>query len=184
MNNNILKIFTLVAILSLCSTRVANAQFSAVRGNVLMLATGTVNMGASFNINSKLSVDIAVAGNFIPYGDFQFKFGAIQPGLRIWLRQTEYGHFFSPHLTMAYYDSRIKGREYIGWAAGAGVSYGYCWPLKKRLSIAAEIGASVMYCRDVNQNIKYDHTVDHIISTTTRVILAPTKFEVSLVYLF
>ena len=171
-------------VLAFCSVRVANAQFTTIRANALLLPTGTINLGMSFNINSKLSFDIALAGNPIPAPNFSFRFAAIQPGVRIWLREIEYGHFICPHMTLGYFNTHNKVKRYIGWTVGAGVSYGYSWPIMKRMSISAEIGASILFARDENRLNGYDHTQDYAITTTNRIVVAPTKFEVSCVYLF
>ena len=181
--NRILKTVIIVA-LALCSAQIANAQFASVRANALLLPTGTINAGVSFNLNSKLSIDIAVAGNPIPSDKFSFRFIAIQPGVRMWFTEIEYGHFISPHMTIAYYNTNNTHTRYKGWTAGAGVSYGYSWPIMKRMSISAEIGASLLYCKDTGEPFAYDYAEDYRITTTTRLILAPTKFEVSCVYLF
>lgn len=181
--NRILKIAITVA-LALCSIGVANAQFATIRANALLLPTGTINVGMSFNLNSKMSFDIALAGNPIPAPNLSFRFAALQPGVRMWLREIEYGHFICPHMTVAYYNTNNKTKRYVGWTVGAGISYGYSWPIMKRMSISAEIGASLLFARDESKHDDYDHTQDYIITTTNRFVIAPTKFEVSCVYLF
>ena len=41
----------------------------------------------------------------------------------------------------------LEDARYDGWAAGAGLSYGYQWALGKRWGLEASIGAGYIYLR-------------------------------------
>lgn len=162
----------------------ACAQHFSVRGNMLLLPTGTLNVGVSYDLNRNMQVDLAVAGNPIKTNKFSVMSGIVQPGYRYWFRETNYSHFLSVYLNAGAYDLLFNKISYNGFLLGAGLSYGYYFPIKKRLNIGIEVGASFVYARDVNQRVDTPDDKDHYIHTTNRMMLIPSKCEVSIVYLF
>lgn len=166
------------------SVQVAKAQYFSVRGNALLLATGTINVGVSYDISRKFSVDLALMGNPIKTNSFSLMGIVAQPGVRYWLRETNYSHFFSLYANIGTYDLMFAKRTYKGFVAGLGGSWGYYFPIKKRLNIGVEVGVGLLYASDTNQNVTTPDNEDHYIYKTDRIIFAPTKLEVSVVYLF
>ena len=76
----------------------------------------------------------------------------------------------------------LKDNRYQGWAAGAGIAYGYAWPVHKHWNIEAEIGIGWLYTR-------YDRYPCAVCGNKTAENVphnyyGPTKAAVSVVYLF
>lgn len=162
----------------------ARGQFYSMRINGLALLTGTINVGAGISLNKKTSLDLALMGNPIKTDNFSLQFAAFQPGARFWLSQTNYAHFFGIHLTAAYYNVANTDYRYEGLTAGLGFSWGYAWLISKRMNIAIELGASVLYMSDKKQAVYTPPAQDLYIYHGRRIAVAPTKCEVSFVYLF
>lgn len=168
----------------LCFTGRAYGQHYSVRGNALLLATGTINAGISYDINTKWQVDLALMGNPIKTNSLSLLGFVAQPGVRYWLSQTNYSHFFSGYLNAGGYDLMFANRTYKGFTVGLGVGWGYYFPIKKRLNIGVELGVGLLYTNDTNQNVFTPDQEDHYIYKTDRIIFAPTKLEFCVVYLF
>lgn len=171
----------LIVVASVCESQ---AQFSAVRVNALLLPTATLNGGYEYGFGKKTSFDIAIVLNPLSSKTFSTQLFAVQPGFRFWLRELSYAHFFGVHATGGLYNIGNKDFHYTGYAAGIGASWGYSWPLKKRLNLAFEIGASIMYLNDKRELHNPPTSTDYHIYNFQRLAIVPTKCELSLVWLF
>lgn len=174
------------------------AQTTGLKTNLLYDATATFNVGAEVAIGHHYSVD--VSGNYNPWtwkDNTKWKHWLVQPELRYWTCSPFAGHFFGLHAIVGQFNignidiglkipgtdfSNLKDHRYQGWAAGAGVAYGYALPLARHWNIEFEIGAGAIYTkadsfecdvcsRPTAQNIK-----------KLRPML--TKAAISIVYLF
>lgn len=171
-------------ILAVLSVGMARAQFSAVRTNALMWATGTINAGIDVRVHNNVSLDLFAFGNPIKTPNFSMQTIGFQPSVRYWFYETQVGPFVSVHGTLAGYDVGNAESHYRGFMAGAGVSYGYNWILSKRWSVGVEIGIGALYISDAKRDYYTHYTDDEYIYHNRRWTVAPTKAEVSFVYLF
>ncbi len=136
------------------------AQQIAVKSNVLYDATSTINLGMEFGLGKKFSLD--VSGNYNPWvlnkeKRSKIKHVMAQPEFRYWFCERFNGHFIGVHGIYAFYNvggvkipllpAGLKDHRYQGWAAGAGIAYGYQWVIGKRWNLEATIGAGWMYTR-------------------------------------
>lgn len=174
---------TIVALLTLTAVE-SQAQFYSVRANALGWLTGTPNVGLDIALGRKVSVDFELMGNPIRTKDFSTQCFIAQEGMRFWLLEANVGGFLGFHFTQTVYDVGNYNYMFQGHAYGVGVSYGHSWLLAKRWNIGVEIGASVMYMED-RQNDRHPHWSSNAVTKySQRVMFLPTKFSVSVVYLF
>ena len=78
--------------------------------------------------------------------------------------------------------SGLTDHRYQGWAAGAGLAYGYSWMLGKHWNIEAEIGIGYVYtkfdvyeCAGCGKKTQTDRHHNYF---------GPTKAAVNLIYVF
>lgn len=161
----------------------------AIKSNLLYDATGTFNLGAEFRLGNKMSLDVPL--NWNPWqfsGNRKWKHFLVQPELRLWTKETFSGHFFGLHAHYAYYNignlpkpfsENMRENRYQGWAAGAGISYGYRWNFNHNWGLEATVGVGYAYfdydkydCVRCGKKLKSD----------TRHYFGPTKAGVSLIY--
>lgn len=174
----------ILIIIAIVSCGLANAQFSAVRTNALSWATGTINVGVDIRLHNNVSLDLYAYCNPIYAPAIRSQIVGFQPAIRYWLYETQVGPFFGIHGTFAGYDVGNKEFHYRGYFAGVGVSYGYNWILSKRWSMGVELGIGAVYMNDVKRDYSTHYTEDEMIYHYKRWTAAPTKAEVSFIYLF
>ncbi|MFR9554282.1 MAG: DUF3575 domain-containing protein [Rikenellaceae bacterium] len=157
------------------TSSIASAQYTAVRVNTLALATGTLNAGVDVAVSDKWSVDVSAM-----WSPVLNNATSLTAGVRRWRFEPSVGWFWGMHTSTAYYDIKDK----IGWVVGAGSSVGYSWILSKRWNFALEGGLGVFYIYDKWLVPDTSPLEDIIIRHRKRVMLLPSKFEVSFSYLF
>lgn len=144
-------IILFIAIVSSCSF--VSAQKVALKTNLLMDATASVNLGIEFKAGERTTIHIPGSLNAWDFSsDRKFKHIAVQPSFRWWTCQPFSGHFFGVHGHYANYNvggigpvSKLKDHRYEGWLAGGGVDYGYNWILSDRWSLEGTVGAGYAY---------------------------------------
>lgn len=162
----------------------AHAQFYSIRGNGLMLLTGTINVGCDIAVSRKTSFDLGLYANPIKFDKFSIMGFGAQPGFRFWRFEPNAGSFWGVHLSGAWYDWGNKKNTRKGWLVGPGFSWGHCWVISKRFTIGVEIGAGILYMQDTKRPRETHYTEDEYIYHSKRIVVAPTKADVSFVYLF
>lgn len=176
----------------------ATGQIVAVKTNLLYDATATINIGMEAGISRKWTID--VSGNFngwdMPH-DRKWKHWLVQPEARYWLCDYFSGHFVGIHAIGGQYNaghisngiklfgtdwSKLSDYRYEGWFAGAGITYGYAWPLGDHWNIEGELGLGWIYtkydryrCAGCGKKEAEDQTNSFI---------APTKAALNIVYIF
>lgn len=198
-------VFTLILFLIcfLFTGRIYSQDY-AVKSNLLYDASGSMNLGLEFGLNSRMTLDLSV--NYNPWAidkgtNAKIKHILIQPELRFWGCRRFFRHFFGIHTHYGYYnigsggnwlvdgfknmsslsDGNLSDYRYEGWLAGGGFSYGYHWIMNNRLSFEATIGLGYAYM-DYNQ---YEcDTCGDFIEKDSKHYFGPTKIGVSLVYTF
>lgn len=188
----------LIAVVLFFSPRTMSAQDVVVKTNLLYGAyTFTPNLGLEIGLSNKMTLDISGGYNWFNLkGDEKENkkkvHWLVQPELRLWTCEKFNGHFFGLHLLGGQYNiSKHKlplllGKDsqqyrYEGWAAGAGLSYGYQWLLSKRWSIEATIGAGYAY-------MSYDKYLcnkcgEKLEQNQKRHYVGPTKAGINIIYI-
>lgn len=173
------KTFLIIAICTL-SFSTAKAQHTAVRVNALELARGTINAGIDIAVTDKWSVDLSARYNPIP----KMNVMAFTAGIRRWRFEPHVGAFWGLHSTTARYDIENKTNHYKGWLSGIGATYGYSWKLSTRCNFTLEGGLGVFYMQDKRQKRNTSPMEDTFIYHYRRIVVAPSKLEISFSYLF
>ena len=175
----------LIILLLICSSStILTAQHRAVRINTLALATGTLNAGLDIAFSDKWSVDLSAYYNPISTSDFRIKSQGMFVGVRKWRFEPHVGSFLGLHSAIFNYNVGDKIQHYKGWLTGIGASYGYSWVLSTRWNFTIEGGLGLFYMKDKRQSY-YTPPLDDIFKYHyKRLILAPSKLEISFSYLF
>ena len=156
---------------------------AAVKTNLLYDALLNANLGAELSIAPHWSIDLS--GNYngwkLSHGR-QWKHWMVQPELRYWLNSDNLrGSFFTGHLVGGQFNTTLNHYRRQGWAAGAGIGYGYSLRFGKHWGLEAEI--AVGYAR-----YSYDKfpcaECGRKIATNTKNYVGPTKAAINLVYYF
>ena len=157
------------------TTTVASAQYTSVRVNTLALATATLDAGVDVAVSPKWSVGAsAIWSPLLNHST------ALSLNAKRWRFEPNVGWFWGMHLASA----RYKVDNKIGWAVGGGSSIGYSWILTKRWNFSLEGGLGVFYLHDRWLVPDTSPLEDIIIRHRKRVMLLPSKLEVSFSYLF
>ena len=191
-------IFTCIALLgALLLPGVADAQDLGIKTNLVGDGMLSPNVAAEIGLAPKWTLDLSLQGNFWKVGDHSWKHTCFQPEARYWFCQRFAGHFVAVHALGGTYNvgdidmdfkflgtdfSKLKDQRYQGWYAGAGVAYGYAWPVHRHWNIEAELGLGWTYTR-------YDSYPCQVCGTKleenkSHNYFGPTKIAVSVVYIF
>lgn len=193
------KIFLLaLAVLLAGHGPLVRAQEVAVKTNVIADALQNVNLGVEVGLAPKWSLD--VTGEFngwtLSHGR-RWKHWYAMPELRYWLCDRMSGHFFALHTFAGQYNiggfdgkwnilgtdaTKLKNFRYQGWFAGAGLGYGYAWPLAHHLNLEAEIGIGWSYSR--YDSYRCANCGKKVESNQSHNFVGPTKAALNLVYVF
>ena len=175
----------------------AEAQNVAVKTNLLADGLLSPNLGIEIGLAPKWSFDLTGQINFWAVNEHKWKHWAVQPEARYWFCEKFAGHFLGVHVIGGEYNfgnirsgvhflgsdfSQLRDKRYQGWAAGAGIAYGYSWILGEHWNLEAELGVGWMYTRyDVFPCTKCGQKLE---SDRSHNYFGPTKAAISLVYLF
>ena len=148
------------------SCNIVKAQDFALKTNVLYDATATINLGAEVGLAPKWTFDLS--GNYNPFvmpGGKLWKHAMAQPEFRYWFCESFQGHFigisgkytqfnvggiyvpkvFHKVESSGYFLNDLLNARSEGWAVGAGLTYGYAWPISRRWNMEFTIGAGWWY---------------------------------------
>lgn len=140
----------------------ANAQTVGIKSNIIADGLLSPNLGVEIGLAPKWSLDLTGEVNFWDINGHKWKHWLAQPEARYWLCDRFAGHFFGLHALGGQYNfghiknhikflgsnfSNLTDYRYQGWAAGAGIAYGYAWVLGKHWNLEAEIGIGWLYTR-------------------------------------
>lgn len=174
----------------------SSAQKVALKSNTISDVALSPNLGVEIGLAPKWTMDISGQFNLWKVDDRSWKHAFLQPEARYWFCQRFAGHFIGAHLIGGAFNfgnlkladflgsdlSKLRDQRYQGWAAGAGIVYGYAWPVHKHWNIEAVVGIGWLYTR-------YDSYPCAVCGTkisNNRVhnYVGPTKFGVNVEYLF
>lgn len=173
------------------SSRMNNGYLakSAIKTNLLVLATTTPNMSVEFGLARKWTLDLAAA-----YNPFQLQKGGInlfwivQPEVRYWFCNRFEKHFIGLYGNYGQFNigdvtfltRTFETHRYDGWGAGAGLTYGYHLPMGNRWGWEFTVGVGYEYLR-YNKYRCYE--CDEFVAKKDKHYFGPTKLGVSLVFM-
>lgn len=175
----------------------ANAQDVALKTNLINDIALSPNIGVEVGLAPKWTLDMTAEMNLWKVDGRSWKHLYFQPEARYWFCQRFSGHFIGFHALGGIYNfgklnlpfnmlgsnlKKLKDKRYQGWAAGAGVVYGYAWPLHKHWNIEAALGIGWLYTRFDSYpcqicGTKIDRNKSHN-------YFGPTKLSVAVEYIF
>lgn len=174
-----------------------NAQDVALKTNLINDIALSPNIGVEVGLAPKWTLDMTAEMNLWKVDGRSWKHLYFQPEARYWFCQRFSGHFIGFHALGGIYNfgklnlpfnmlgsnlKELKDKRYQGWAAGAGVVYGYAWPLHKHWNIEAALGIGWLYTRFDSYpcqicGTKIDRNKSHN-------YFGPTKLSVAVEYIF
>ena len=188
---------TLLAVTCSLTSVGTAAQEVALKTNLLTDALLSPNLGIEIGLAPRWTMDLTGQVNFWTIAGHKWKHWAVQPEVRYWFCQRFGGHFLGFHVIGGMYNfghigvrqnflgsdfSNLQNHRYQGWAGGAGVAYGYAWPVAKHWNVEAEIGIGWLYtrydsypCSECGRKIDDNRTHNYV---------GPTKTALNIVYLF
>lgn len=162
------RILTLAVISLLAFAGTASAQKVAVKTNSLYWMTATPNIGFEFAMADRWTFEIA--GGYNPWtfneeDNVKAKHFLVSPEIRYWFCESFHGHFigvngnytqfnvsgvyipkvFFPAASDGNYIDHLLNYRSQGWAAGAGITYGYATPISRRWNIEFNLGLGFWY---------------------------------------
>jgi hypothetical protein len=176
---------------------VLQAQVAAVKTNLFYAGyTKTPNLSVEFGAGTRSTVDIGagynpwnLAGSETSNKKLVHVLGEVE--YRYWFCEKFNGHFVGAHALGAKYNiaeheipllfgKGSKAHRFEGWAAGAGVSYGYQFLLGQHWNLEANFGIGFV-------KLSYDkfrcEKCSEIEGTFSRDYVGPTKAGISIAYL-
>lgn len=193
----IARIWIAAAVMAVAATSVSTAQTVGLKSNLLSDVALSPNIGVEIGLAPKWTLDISGQANLWTVDNRKWKHALIQPEARYWFCQRFAGHFIGVHAIGGAYNfgrlnvpfkmlgsdfRELKDKRYQGWGAGAGIAYGYAWPVHKHWNIEAEIGVGWIYTKFDSYpcavcGSKLDEKRPHN-------YVGPTKLAVNVEYLF
>ena len=175
----------------------ASGQDFALKTNLLYDAALTVNAGAEIGLAPRWTLDLSGNYNGWTVDGHKWKHWLAQPEARYWFCERFAEHFLGVHALGGQYNfgnipnnikflgtdfSILNDNRVQGWAAGAGVAYGYAFVLGKHWNIELEIGVGYIWTRyDVFECVECGRRT---VSDAQHHYFGPTKAAVNLVYVF
>lgn len=164
-----MKRFIVGILLLFCCSAISEAQSLTAKTNVLYWGTTTPNIGLEYSIAPRWSIELECGYNpwtFDKENNIKAKHFLVSPEIRYWFCETFNGHFIGLQANYVMYNvggipfpaafgpsveseslmlSSLKKSRNEGWAAGAGLLYGYSWPIARRWNIEANLGVGFWY---------------------------------------
>lgn len=187
----------LIPLLALLLYLPAKGQSVALKSNLLYDAALSPNLGVEIGLAPRWTLDLSGNFNLWTVGNgHKWRHWLVQPEARYWFCQRFAGHFLGVHALGGQYNvgkldlpkflntdfRKLKDRRYEGWGVGAGVAYGYAWPLSRHWNIEAELGVGWIWtkfdsypCAECGTRLSKDRTHNYF---------GPTKLAVNLEYVF
>lgn len=193
----------IVAIILAAVADSANAQKVGVKTNTLSWTTATPNVGFEFALGEKWTAEFMGAYNpwtFNKEKNRKAKHWLVTPELRYWFCESFQGHFIGINgnysqfnvgampIPNAFINLRsnapkgesLKDSRIAGWAAGAGLTYGYQFMISSRWNLELTAGFGWWYT-------EYDRFESRkcgkFEESTYKHALGPTSLGVSFIYL-
>lgn len=165
-----MKRYLIIAVFAfLASLGTANAQKAAIKTNALYWATTTPNIGVEFALGDRWTFELE--GGYNPWNldsdnNMKVKHWLVSPEFRYWFCNSFQGHFIG--INANYTQFNIGGlpegmpnlfvnlntevpmpdlsvARIQGWAVGAGLTYGYAFPIARRWNMELTVGYGWWY---------------------------------------
>lgn len=175
-----------------------SAQKFGIKSNLLSDVTLSPNLGIEFKMAPKWTMDISGEVNAWTVDGHRWRHWFAMPEARLWLCEAFQGSFFGLHAIGGQYNfgnlkngihnflgsdfSQLSDYRFQGWAAGAGIAYGYSWILGKHWNMEAEIGIGWMYTR--YDKFPCAECGTKLESNKPHNYVGPTKLALNIEYLF
>lgn len=140
-------VILLICLFLFAGWRSAHAQQVALNTNALMWAAMTPNLSCEVVTGERTSLDLSLFGHYKPYG-IDSKLMAFQPEFRYWFSgRPMVREFIGVAALATTYNITWNGNVFDGDAVGAGVTFGYALPVRKRFNIQFYGGFGAVYFR-------------------------------------
>ena len=164
-----MKRYLIIAVLTLfAGAGTVHAQKLAVKTNALYWATATPNVGFEYAFADRWTVELSGGWNpwtFNSEKNIKAKHFLVSPEVRYWFCESFNGHFiginanytqfnvggfpvpglFVPSENDGIFINDLKNERSEGWAAAAGITYGYAWPIARRWNMELNLGVGFWY---------------------------------------
>lgn len=146
----------------------SSAQKFAVKTNAFYMATATPNVALEVAMAPRWTFEIS--GGYNPWTlnkeeNVKAKHFLVTPEFRYWFCESFQGHFigvsgkytqfnisgiyvpdvFYKHSNGGYFLDDLQHARSQGWAVGAGITYGYAWPIARRWNMEFTLGLGWWY---------------------------------------
>lgn len=174
--------------MGLISALNVQAQAISVNTDLSMLALQTYNIGAEMTIGNRSTLGLSLFTNNQPYWDKDTKMTGVQPEYRYYFGgRPMYHHFVGVSALAADYDMKWGSTRYDGFAAGAGLTFGYVLTLGKRWTIDAHAGLGMVmfHQKKTKDGVPEFETTSGTIAANgyTGYQVMPTKIGITLSYI-
>jgi len=169
MQDLLMKRYLIIAVLFfLASAGTASAQKLAVKTNALYWGTATPNLGLEYAMADRWTLELE--GGYNPWTfdsekNMKIKHWLVSPEVRYWFCESFLGHFVGINGNYTLFnisgiptpgvfidlssntDSKtdLKDSRVQGWAVGAGITYGYAFPIARRWNMELTLGYGIWY---------------------------------------
>lgn len=162
----------------------------AIKTNLIYDAILMPSLEVEYRITDRWTVnlegDVAWWSNDAKHKFYQI--ATISPEGRWWFGQKKaspwHGHYVGLFGSFSWYDLENTGRGYQGEAEMVGISYGYMFPIGKRLSLEAGIGVGYMHSKyEEYLPVPYLGGTHYVYQQTSRLnYFGPLKLKLNLVW--
>lgn len=181
------RIFILQICMAICFPLCIYGQQTALKTNLLLLATTTPNVGVEIGLGNHLSFDLLGVYNAWKFpNEMKLNLYLLQPELRYWPCQKFEGHFFGLHGHYGHFNigqipfiSGLKEHLFRGDLYGGGITYGYHWAVGDHWGLEALIGAG--YARMEYTKYRCAECAEAV-GRYTRNYFGPTRIGFSVIY--
>ena len=165
-----MKRYLIIAVIAFfASMSSASAQKVGVKSNALYWATATPNVGFEFAMGERWTFELE--GGYNPWTlnaekNMKLKHWLVSPGFRYWFCNSFQGHFIGINGNFTQYNigslpfsmpslflpltegaakPDLQNSRIEGWAVGAGLTYGYAFPIARRWNLELTAGLGWWY---------------------------------------
>lgn len=140
----------------------AQAQKVGIKTNLLTDVTLNPNLGIDFGLAKHWTLEVDYEINAWNIKNHKLKHWIVSPEARWWYCERWSGSFVALQVLGGEYNvgnipgafnflgqkiKRLRDNRYEGWFLGAGLGYGYAWPLAKHWNLEFEIAAGYAYMK-------------------------------------